>query len=153
MRPELEHKIREMAGRYPVARGALVPILRLVQEEERSITIESLETVARILGIPVAEVIGAVSFYALLRVPKFGRYVIQVCHTLSCELAGSEDVVQALRETLGIRHGETTPDGKFTLIEAECLGVCEMGPVMLINEDYYPELTPDKVKEILGSLR
>lgn len=152
MSPELEQEIKQLASRYPVARGALLPALRLVQKEERSITREAVHRVAELLGLPPSEVVSAVTFYTLLRLPKVGKYLIQVCHTLSCELAGAEEVIEAISQKLHIRSGETTPDGKFTFLEVECLGACDMGPVMLINDQYYPNLTPDRAVEIIEGL-
>jgi NADH-quinone oxidoreductase subunit E len=99
------------------------------------------------------EVQEVASFYTMLFRKPLGRYVIQVCTNISCMLCNAEEIVAHLTGKLGIKLGETTPDGKYTLLEVECLGSCGTSPVMQINEDYHEDLTPEKVDRILDSLK
>jgi NADH-quinone oxidoreductase subunit E len=150
--PEGKKKIRELAGRYPDAQAATLPALWAAQEEAGWISPEVCTAVAELLGVTPAHVLGVASFYTMFKKATTGRYLIQVCSTLSCSLMGAESVVDYLERKLGIRCGETTPDGKFTLMKVECLASCGTAPVMQINDDYYESLTEAKIDEILAGL-
>ena len=113
---------------------------------------ESLAAVAAIFGVTTAKVTSVASFYSMLSMEPRGRYVIQVCQSISCSLMGSDSIIRHLSGKLGIDPGETTEDGKFTLIEVECLASCGTAPMMQINDDYYENLTPDGVDQILEGL-
>jgi len=111
-----------------------------------------MEYIAGLLGLSPLQVMDVVSFYTLYPRQEEGRYVIQVCATLSCALLGAESLVDHLEEKLGIKVGGTTPDKKFTLKKVECLGSCGTAPVMQINDDYYENLTVEKIDDILAKL-
>jgi len=143
----------EIVRRYPQKEAAMLPVLYLAQEEFGHLGPEAIEYVARIMELPAARVYGVVSFYTMLNIKPVGRYHIQVCRTLSCALLGSERITAFLKARLGIGAGETTPDGKCTLSEVECLASCGTGPMMQINDDYHENLSEERVEEILRSLK
>jgi len=151
--PAALKKFEEMVSRYPKREAAMLPVLYLAQQEFGHLSSEAIAYVANLMGQPPARVHGVVSFYTMFNVKPVGRYHIQVCRTLSCALRGAEKVTGCLRKTLGIEVGQTTADGKFTLSEVECLASCGTAPMMQINEDYYENLTDEKVAEILGALK
>ena len=151
--PAALKKFEEMVSRYPKREAAMLPVLYLAQQEFGHLSSEAIAYVANLMGQPPARVHGVVSFYTMFNVKPVGRYHIQVCRTLSCALRGAEKVTGFLRKTLGIEVGQTTADGKFTLSEVECLASCGTAPMMQINDDYYENLTEEKVTEILGALK
>ena len=146
-------KVGAIVSRYPKKEAALLPVLRMAQEEFGYLSVEAIEYVARLMELQPARVYGVVTFYTMLNMKPIGRHHIQVCRTLSCVLTGSEKITAFLKKRLAIELGETTPDGKFTLSEVECLAACGTGPMMQINDDYYESLTGEKVEEILRSLK
>jgi NADH-quinone oxidoreductase E subunit len=149
----VSQQIQALTGKYPQKRSALIPSLHLVQREAGYISYEAICEIARIFGLSPNEVNEVVSFYTMFHKKPVGKYVIQVCTNISCLLCNAEDIVAHLTRKLGIKMGETTADKKFTLMEVECLGSCGTSPVMQINDDYYEELTPQKVDQILDSLK
>lgn len=157
MSPEFSEKtkkkIEEIVARYPQKEAAILPVLHITQQEFGSISAEEEKLVARILGIKPISVREIVTFYTMLSRESLGKYHIQVCSNLSCSLLGAGNFVDYLVEKLGIEPGETTPDKKFTLSTVECLGACERAPCMLINFNYYGEMNPKKVDEILDGLK
>ncbi|HDZ28071.1 MAG TPA: NADH-quinone oxidoreductase subunit NuoE [Candidatus Aminicenantes bacterium] len=157
MSPEFSEKtkkkIEEIVARYPQKEAAILPVLHITQQEFGSISAEEEKLVARILGIKPISVREIVTFYTMLSRESLGKYHIQVCSNLSCSLLGAGNFVDYLVEKLGIEPGETTPDKKFTLSTVECLGACERAPCMLINFNYYGEMDPKKVDEILDGLK
>ena len=157
MSPEFSEKtkkkIEEIIARYPQKEAAILPILHITQQEFGSISAEEEKLVARILGIKPISVRELVTFYTMFSKKSLGKYHIQVCSNLSCSLLGAGNFVDYLVEKLGIEPGETTPDKKFTLSKVECLGACERAPCMLINFNYYGDMDPKKVDEILDSLK
>jgi NADH-quinone oxidoreductase E subunit len=156
MSPEFSNqtskKIEEILSRYPQKEAAILPILHLAQQEFGSISEEEEKLVAGILGIKPIKVREVVSFYTMLNRKPVGKYHIQVCSNLSCNLMGAEKLIEYLTEKLGIRPGETTPDKRFTLTTVECLGACEQAPSMMINFEYYGDLNRKKIDEILDKL-
>jgi len=149
---EFEQRVDRIVGRYPERKAALLPVLWAVQREKGWIDLESEAWVADRLGVSAAHVHGCVTFYTMYKQRPFGRYHIQVCTTLSCMLRGSDDLVSHLERKLGIRVGETTEDGKFSLVRVECLGSCGTAPMFQVNDDYYENLSLEKVDEILDGL-
>lgn len=131
----------------------MIPVLYLAQSEFGHLSPEAIDYVAKLMELPTARVYGVVTFYTMLNMKPIGRHHIQVCRTLPCALMGSEKITAFLRARLGISLGETTPDGKFTLSEVECLASCGTGPMMQINDDYYENLTEETVEEILQTLK
>ena len=149
----LEERIETILGRYPRTGSALVPILQLIQEDAGFVSVRAQEQVAARLRIPAAFVAGVVSFYTMIRDRKIGKYHLQVCGTLSCCLRGSEPLLDHLKDRLGIREGETSRDGKYTLSTVECLGSCGTAPVVQINDEYYEDMSPEKIESVLEGLK
>jgi len=151
--PEALKKFEETVSRYPKREAAMLPVLYLAQAEFGHLSHEAIAYVAKLMDQPPARVHGVVSFYTMFNVRPVGRYHIQVCRTLSCALRGAEQMTGFIKKTLGIEVGQTTADGKFTLSEVECLASCGTAPMMQINDDYYENLTEEKVTEILTALK
>ncbi len=149
----LKGEIEALADRYGRERSALIPILQEIQREYYQISEYAMQVVADLLGIHPVEVYGVVSFYSFLDDKPKGRFVIRVCRTIACDMQGKDRVARQLENDLGIAFGETTPDGKFTLEWANCLGMCDQGPAMLVNEQVFTQVTPEKVHDILEGCR
>jgi NADH-quinone oxidoreductase E subunit len=145
-------KFEETIARYPRKEAAMLPVLYLAQQEFGFLGQEAIEYVAQLMGQSPATVLGVVSFYTMLYTKPIGRHHIQICRTLPCALRGAEKLTSFIQKTLGIEVGQTTTDGRFTLSEVECLASCGTAPMMQINDDYYENLTDEKVLEILRSL-
>jgi NADH-quinone oxidoreductase E subunit len=148
----LLRKIGELAARYPKKEAALIPVLRLVQDEAGCISPDEEEFVARTLGLKKMRVREVVTFYTMLTRRPLGKYHIQVCTNLSCSLLGSATLLDYLQKKLGIGVGETSPDRKFTLTTVECLGACDQAPCMMVNTDYHGNLDPAAIDRILNGL-
>ncbi|HNY01436.1 MAG TPA: NAD(P)H-dependent oxidoreductase subunit E [Bacteroidales bacterium] len=149
-------KVRAIMARYPEGqqKSALLPVLHIAQEELGGyLSVDVMNYVASLLGIQPIEVYEVATFYSMFRLEPAGKYVIEVCRTGPCTLAGGERILGHLCETLAIGVGETTPDGLFTLKETECLGSCGTGPTMQVNTEFYEQLTPGKIDRILEDLR
>ena len=140
-------------ARYPKKEAAMLPVLYLAQKEFGHLGSEAIEYVARLMEQAPARVLGVVSFYTLYNMKPIGRHHIQVCRTLPCALRGAEQVTLFLKQKLGIEPGQTTADGRFTLSEVECLASCGTAPMMQVNDDYYENLTAEKITEILDGLK
>ena len=151
--PAALEKFNEIVARYPKKEAAMLPVLYLAQQEFGFIGPEAIDYVAKLMAQPPARVYGVVSFYTMFNMKPIGRHHIQICRTLPCALRGAERVTTQLKQTLGIEPGQTTPDGRFTLSEVECLASCGTAPMMQVNDDYYENLTEDKISEILDSLK
>jgi NADH-quinone oxidoreductase subunit E len=149
---ELEPKIGALLLRYPTRRAALLPVLRLIQDEHGHISADAERRVAEILDLTPINVREVVTFYTMLTRSPVGRFHLQVCSNVSCGLAGGDRVSAYLQAKLGVRPGETTPDGKYTLTEVECLGACDEAPCMMVNFDFYGHLEAARVDEILDGL-
>jgi NADH-quinone oxidoreductase subunit E len=150
---ETYKRFEETVNRYPKKEAAILPVLYLAQQEFGYLGPEAIEYVARLMGQSPARVHGVVSFYTMLKTKPIGRHHIQVCRTLPCALRGAEQLTGFIKKMLGIEVGQTTADGRFTLSEVECLASCGTAPMMQVNDDYYENLTDDKVTEILASLK
>ena len=146
-------EVRRLQALYPDARGALLPVLHLAQETFGYISLEAEEYVATLFNLSPAHVHEVVTFYTLFFQRPVGRHVISVCHNLSCSLRGAEDVVTYLEERLGIAAGETTADGRVTLLRVECLCACEAAPMMQVDEEYVGPLDRAAVDRALEGLR
>jgi NADH:ubiquinone oxidoreductase subunit E len=119
-------------------------------QEERYISSEAMTEIARELDISAAKVYGTATFYSFLDTQPRGKYVIRVCRTISCAMKGKNLIIQELEDMLKVKVGETTQNRKFSLLETNCLGWCHKGPAMLINDEAYTELTPEKVRDIIN---
>lgn len=148
-------RIAEVLTHYPAEnkRAALLPILHLVQEEKGYIPVAMEEEIAALVGVPVVKVKEVLSFYTWFRQKPVGKYHFQVCRTISCTLRGHREIMTHLEKKLGIKDGETSADGKFTLTAVECLASCETAPMMQLNEKYIDNLTLEKIDEILAGLK
>jgi len=142
--------VKNLADKYGRSRESLIPILQGVVQEERYISSEAMTEIARELDMSAAKVYGTATFYSFLDTQPRGKYVIRVCRTISCSMKGKNLIIQELEDMLKIKVGETTSNRKFSLLETNCLGWCHKGPAMLINDEAYTELTPDKVREIIN---
>jgi NADH-quinone oxidoreductase subunit E len=151
--PEAKKRIRSLYARYPVKEAALLPVLRVAEEEFGVIDNPAILCVAREMGISPGYVYGVFTFYTHYRREGDGKYVLQVCSTLPCALRGCRELVSHLEKRLGIEPGGTTADGKFTLKKVECLASCDTAPVVQINDDYHENLTLEKIDRILDSLK
>jgi NADH:ubiquinone oxidoreductase subunit E len=134
-------------------RTALIPILQAIEQKYHYISDFSMQVIADLLDIHPVEVYGVVSFYSFLNAAYKGRFVIRLCQTISCDMANKDRVARQLENDLGIRFGESTADGKFTLEWANCLGMCDQGPAMLVNDQVFTHVTPEKVHDILEGCR
>lgn len=150
--PSAREKFEQYVRRYPVRRAAIMPTLWLAQKEFGYLSTEVMEYVAGLLGLTPAFVASVASFYTMYYKRPMGRHHVQVCTNLSCSLVGAERILDCIRERLGIDVGETTPDGKFSLDQVECLGSCGTAPMMQINDRYWEDLTPERTLEILDRL-
>jgi len=146
-------RLEKIRSRYPDSRGALLPVLNLAQEIRGHLTAESMASVAKALDLAPAYVRGVATFYTMYNTRPVGRYLIQVCTNVACNLCDADDVVAAFLERAGTEQGETSADGLFTVIEAECLGACGFPAAVQINERYFENVTPDDVPAILERLR
>jgi NADH:ubiquinone oxidoreductase subunit E len=146
----IKELIRDLADNHGRKRESLLPVLQGVVEQEKYLSDFSMAEIARELDLPAAEVYGTATFYSFLEHKKMGKYVIRICKTISCAMQQKNQVLMAIEDMLTINLGETTNDGKFSLMETNCLGWCHKAPAMLINDEVYTELTPEKVREILG---
>jgi NADH-quinone oxidoreductase E subunit len=146
-------RIRELFSRYPDKRSAMLAALRIAQEEQGYLTEEAMGEIAVLLEQTPVQVYETATFYTMFSLQPLGKHVIQVCRTLSCALVGADGLVRYLEQTLGIKAGETTPDGLFSLKTVECLAACGAGPMMQINDDYYEYLTREKIDRILADLK
>ena len=149
----MREKIEEAAARYPDRRSAIMPALLIAQEEHGHLPGPVLEEVAEILGVERIWVYELATFYTLFHTEPVGRFHLQLCDNVSCMLCGSEDLLKHLETTLGIGKGETTADGLFTLSTVECLGACEMAPVMQVGDDYHGNLNVARLDALLEGLR
>jgi NADH-quinone oxidoreductase subunit E len=138
--------------RFPNKRAALLPVLHAVQHEYNWIPMQAMEEIANFLELAPAEVLDTATFYEEYWLKPKGKYLIQVCRSLSCEICSSQELTGFCKEKLGIELGESTPDGRFTLVELECLGACGTAPVALVNEVLHEELTVEKLKQIIETL-
>lgn len=148
----LEAKIGVICGRYPDERAALLPVLWLCQEKWGWISPGIMRAVAERLDLAPAFVEGVVTFYTMYQQSPPGKYLLQVCTTLSCQLCGTTELVRHLKDRLGIDFGETTRDGCFTLVDVQCLGACGEAPVVQINNDYYTDLDIARLDVVLDEL-
>lgn len=149
---EFEKRVDEVVARYPEPRGALLPLLHMCQERDGFVSTRAQEWIAGRLGLAPAYVHGTLTFYTMFRTEPPGKHVIYMCTTLSCMLRGSDAVVKHLKKRLGVEVGGTSADGLFTLLNAECLGSCDTAPMMQLDDDYYEDLTIERVDAILDAL-
>jgi len=153
--PERRATLEEICTRYPAEqrRSAVLPALYLAQEQEGYITANVARHVAEAIGITPAEVEDVMTSYTMFFTRPVGKYVLQVCRTLSCALGGAERVTEELAAKLGLKRGETDASGEFTLLEVECLGACDRAPVVMVNTDWHECLKPGDAAKLVDELR
>ncbi|MBQ1205908.1 MAG: NADH-quinone oxidoreductase subunit NuoE [Clostridia bacterium] len=130
--------------------GVLIPVMQKAQELFGYLSLETMELISERLDVPVSEIYGVATFYALFSLTPKGEYVISVCTGTACYVKGAQLVLDEVKKQLGIESGETTPDGKFSIQDTRCLGCCGLAPVMVINNDVYGRLEPADIKDILA---
>src|ERR671926_215296 len=150
--PEVEAEIERHLAKYPSKRSAILPLMFIVQRERGYIDAPGVAYLANRLSLRITDIWEVATFYSMLHMKPIGKYHIQVCKTLSCKLLGADKITEHCSKRLGIRPGETTADGKFSLSLVECLGSCGTAPMFQVNFDYHENLTTEKVDQILDSL-
>jgi NADH-quinone oxidoreductase subunit E len=154
MNPALIPEFDRLKKRFPEGfeSSLVLPCLRRIQEDRGWIAEEDIDGLAAYIGVPRIQIEEVLSFYTQYRRSPVGRWHLEVCRNVSCSMRGSERLLGHLCKKLGVKEGETTPDGRFTLKTAECLGSCGTAPVMVVNDEYHENMSPEKVDELLGRL-
>ena len=154
MREAFTERVRELAKQYPDSHSAVMPALRLAQEDNDGwLAPESFEEVGHALGLTPAYCQAIASFYDMYHLAPVGRHMVEVCTNVSCGLVGAQAVLEEFQRELGVRPGETTEDGEVTLRTMECAGGCGWAPVVVVDHRYREPVTPEQVPEILRELR
>jgi len=147
-------EIQALRPRYPTTEALLLPVLHIAQREWGGwLPDEAIAAVAEELELPVAKVYGVVTFYDLYHQSPVGRHRVRVCTNLSCQLRGSDEIMETLHQELGVGEDEITPDGRVSYVHFECLGSCDTAPMMMVDDEYHENLTPNRVRQILKGLK
>lgn len=144
---------KEIIGRYPKARSATIPLLHLAQQQNGYVTEAAMEHIAELVGATPAEVRGTATFYEMLKFEPVGKYLVNICGTMSCALMGAGDLLHHAEEVLGVKAGGTTPDGLFTLEHAECQAACTEAPNLQVNYRHCHRMTTEKFDQLIDDLR
>ncbi len=153
--PENQERAKAIIAKYPPGRqqSAVMPLLDLAQRQSGNwLPRAAMDHVADMLGMPRIKAYEVATFYSMYNLKPVGKHLVQICTTTPCWLVGSDGIVDACKKRLGIGLGETTPDGRFTIVEVECLGACVNAPMVQINDDYYEDLTPENTVALLDAL-
>ena len=150
--PEALARIEKILSRYPTRQAALLPILWVAQETWGWISKEAAEEVARIVEVSPAHVDGVLTFYTMYNLEPVGKNLLQICTSISCHLAGADRLIERCRERLGVPLGETSPDGKFTVIEVECIAGCDKAPSLMVNDTYHEPVDETALDALLDKL-
>lgn len=145
------HEIEEEVHHYPDSRAASIGALKIVQKHRGWVPDAAIPILAKMIGSDAADLEGVATFYSLIFRQPVGRHVITVCDSISCHLTGYDELRTALEAKLGVRYGQTTPDQRFTLLPICCLGACDRGPTMMIDEDLHGDVDPAGLDKILGA--
>lgn len=148
----LSEEIENYVNRYGKNRSSLLPVLQAIQKRHNFISDFAQQEVARLLDIHPVEVYGVISFYSFLYSKPHGRNIVRLCRTICCDMKNKDAVVEAVQRELGIKFGETTNDNRITLEYTNCLGMCDQGPAMIVNERVYTKLDPEKAVSILNEI-
>ena len=152
--PEARAQLDLLRQRYPTTEAVLLPALHIAQRLSGGwLPDEAIQAVATELGLPESKVYGVVTFYDLFHQRPVGRHRIRVCTNLSCQLRGSGEIMEALRQELGVGEEEVTPDGRCSYVHFECLGSCDTAPMMMVDDDYHENLTPKRARDIVRGLK
>ncbi|KAF9347581.1 hypothetical protein BGX34_003015 [Mortierella sp. NVP85] len=148
-------RAKEILAKYPpqYKKGAIMPLLDLGQRQLGWTSLPVMNAVAKMVEVPPMRVYEVATFYTMYNREPVGRYFLQLCTTTPCQLCGSTEILKTIESDLNIKVGETTEDGKFTLVEVECAGACVNAPVLAVNDDYYEDLTPETTLAVLKSLK
>lgn len=144
---------REIIGRYPRPKSALIPLLHLAQEQDGHLTDEAMTHIGELVGVTPAEVLGTASFYEMFKMEPVGRYMINICTNISCQLMGGEELLAHAEDRLGIRPGQTTADGLFTLEDVECIAACTEAPCLQVNYRYEHRISNEGFDRLVDDLR
>ena len=145
----IETLVKNLVEKHGKTRNSLMPVLQGIVKEHRFLSEEAMILVAKELDLSAAEVYGTASFYTFLDIEPRGKNIVRICKTISCHMKGKDQIIEAVESALKVKVGGTTHDKKFTLLTANCLGWCHKGPVMLINDVVFPELTPENALKII----
>ena len=144
---------KDIIARYPRKRSAMIPLLHLSQEQNGYVTDDAMAHIAELVDVTPAQVYGTATFYEMFKFHPVGRYVVNICGTMSCALMGAGELIHRAEQTLGIRVGGTTPDGAITLEQAECQAACTEAPCLQVNYRHKYRVTPDELDQLLADLR
>ena len=153
LNPENVELAHEIIGRYPRKKSALIPLLHVAQEQDGYVTNEAMEHLAELVGVTPAEVLGTASFYEMFKFEPQGKYMVNICTNISCQLLGGEELLHHAEKTLGIRPGGTTDDGLFTLEDVECMAACTEAPCLQVNYRHEYRLSTDDFDNLIEDLR
>lgn len=142
--------VQQAVKQHGATRDELIPVLTDVNRKVGFLPAEALNEISRLMHVPKSQIFSVATFYRMLSTEKLGRHVVQFCESAPCHVVGGRQVWESLQEELGLATGETSPDGKWTLVTVSCLGVCGVGPVIIIDDDMYGNVTPAQVSEILA---
>ena len=143
----------EIVARYPVAKSATIPLLHLAQEQDGHITDDAMEHIAELVGTTPAQVLGTCSFYEMFKREPVGTYLVNICTNIACQIMGGEELLHHAEHKLGIKAGSTTPDGKFTIEDVECIAACTEAPCLQVNYRYFHKITNDEFDALVDDLR
>lgn len=144
---------REIIGRYPVTKSALIPLCHLAQEQDGHLTDDAMEHIAELVGVTAAEVLGTASFYEMFKRHETGRYLVNICTSIACFLNGGDELLHHAEETLGIKAGATTEDGLFTVEGYECQAACTEAPCLQVNYRYFHQVSTEDFDRLVEDLR
>ena len=147
------NKINALKKQFPDTKSLTIPVLHIAQAQYGWVSEDAMKEIASLLNLPESHIIGVATFYTMFNKKPVGKYHIQVCTNVSCQLLGSEKISEYICNRLKIKVSETTSDQKFTVSEVECLGSCGTAPMMQVNDDYHENLTPEKIDKILQELK
>jgi NADH-quinone oxidoreductase subunit E len=151
--PENVELAQQIIARYPRPKSATIPLCHLAQEQDGHLTDDAMAHIAELVGCTPAEVLGTASFYEMFKRHETGRFCLNVCTNISCQLLGGEELLAHAERELGVRAGGTTADGMFTLEDVECIAACTEAPAVQVNYRYFHQLTPEDLTELIAQLR
>ncbi len=151
--PENVELAREIIARYPRPKSALIPLLHLAQEQDGYVAADAMAHIAELIGCTPAEVLGTCSFYEMFKLHPVGRYLVNVCTNISCMLCGGEELLEHAERRLGVKPGNTTADGLFTLEEVECIAACTEAPCLQVNYRYFHKISHEEFDRLVDDLR
>jgi NADH-quinone oxidoreductase subunit E len=144
---------QEIIDRYPRPKSALIPLLHLAQEQDGHLTDEAMAHIGELVGVTSAEVLGTASFYEMFKMEPVGRYMVNICTNIACQLLGGEELLEHAEQRLGVRPGQTTADGLFTVEDVECIAACTEAPCLQVNYRYFYKLSNDDADALIEDLR